>query len=555
MPSRHGPTPFEPVTGWCAECYRDGAFVLATGPGGRECLFHGAQPGRRATPGSFGVNGPPTLRAARRRPRTPRGRAARVQPPRPASRPPGRPLPRAVRRDLSRSAARALAYGRRRACARVDSGRWGPHPGWRHFIETGWRVMVDQAEAWRRVERLVDAEDWRADKRRSWLHILRRLVNSMDWSTGLVTGVTAQRLGDAGDRAARTVSRVLAWARDIGLVVVVECGASAAFLGSRTNRTPTYALVTDTPPAAPAPPEPEDTGPVDQTGDLPLSYVSSKPLQGGRRPLPASQCVVDWPVFQVPDTPAERTAAALCLFKRIGLDHRGVSRVPLWRARALLRPWWGAGACVAGILHALDHHPDRPDHHRGDALRGATDPLRVLGHRLKPWKGRLHELPAAVVGIRGDHLRLKAEAVARRAARRCSPVAEASPPQQVSAAASPAPAVAPSPQPGHLAVSRADRAAVAGQLVHRVAGEVHEQRPAAARPGSVAGREAARALWEQARQQIRAARSAPPLPAPPVTGGEATAGSAPMSSTEIHQRALEVARADGPRCSRRRNRW
>jgi hypothetical protein len=325
-----------------------------------------------------------------------------------------------VRRELDRAAARALAYGRARARRRVDSTRWAPHPGWRRFIETGWRVLVDQAEALRRVAELVDDEDWRTDKRHSWLQILRRLVHSMDWSTGLVTGLTAERLGDAGGRATRTVSRVLAWARDIGLLVVVETGASAAFLGSRSNRTPSYALVTDAPLPLPTDASPQVNAPVDQSGDLPESLVGSKPLPGGRRPHPASQSVVDWPVFQVPDSPAERTAATLCLFKRMGLDGRGVSAAPLWRARALLKPWWAAGACVAGILFALDHHPDRPNHHRGDALRGATDPIRVIGHRLKPWTGRLNELPTAVVGLRGDYRSLQEGKLAQRTGS-CSP--------------------------------------------------------------------------------------------------------------------------------------
>lgn len=65
----------------------------------------------------------------------------------------------------------------------------------------------------------------------------------------------------------------------------------------------------------------------------------------------------------------------------------------MWRLRALLACWWAQGACVAGLLHAADHHPDQPDHARGDALRGARDPLRVLGHRLRPWQGRLAQLP------------------------------------------------------------------------------------------------------------------------------------------------------------------
>jgi hypothetical protein len=77
--------------------------------------------------------------------------------------------------------------------------------------------------------------------------------------------------------------------------------------------------------------------------------------------------------------------------------------VVLWRARALLRPWWEAGASPAGLAYAIDHHPDHPDRHRGDALRGAKDPLRVLGYRLQPWRGRLADLPATVRGIYGDY--------------------------------------------------------------------------------------------------------------------------------------------------------
>jgi hypothetical protein len=276
--------------------------------------------------------------------------------------------------------------------------------------------LVDQREAWQVVEDLVDAEDWRADKRASWLLILRQLVYSMDWDTGLITGVTAARLGDAGGRATRTVSRVLAWARDVGLVVVVEHAASAKFLGSRRNRTACYALVTSSPPA-PESPRPEgpqaalfdewDVRPVDESGDLPISSVSSKPSKNGRRLEPAGHPNQNWPVYGIPTSPAERSLASQCLLTRLGLDRRGVSSVPLWRTRALLKRWFDNGACVAGLLFALEHHPDRPDHHRGDMLRGARDPLRVIGHRLRPWRGRLSELPSTLTGIRGDYRQKK----------------------------------------------------------------------------------------------------------------------------------------------------
>jgi hypothetical protein len=319
---------------------------------------------------------------------------------------------------MRRCTARALAYGRCRAAARLTAATYQPHPGWRHFIAPSWRVLTDQAETLRIVEDLVDAQDWRADKRTSWRAILRRLVHSMDWSTGLITAVTVQRLGEAGDRAPRTVSRVLAWARDEGLLAVVEQGASAEFLGTEHGRTPTYAFVTNTPlPHRPTTvdslphsgqtrasihPNTQLIGLVEENGDLPVSHVETKPSNGTRLKT-THHPTRPWLAFRVPESPTERNLATQCLLERLGLDGRGVSRVPLWRTRALLRPWWEAGASPAGLIYAIDHHPDDLHHHRGDAFRGARDPLRVLGHRLQPWRGRLTELPPTVRGIYGDY--------------------------------------------------------------------------------------------------------------------------------------------------------
>jgi hypothetical protein len=253
---------------------------------------------------------------------------------------------------------------------------------------------------------LVATQRWRADRREAWLAILRRLVLSMDWETGLVCAVTAEDIGAAGARAPRTVSRVIAWAVEVGLIVVAEKGASADFLGSSKGRTPTYAVYI--PPGMPDPNPPTDAATAQvnasdtELGDLPTVCVGNKPLTGRRLP-PTTPASTPWPVFGVPGSPAERNRATRCLFKRLGLDPGGVSGVPFWRARAQLKRWWDAGASPAGLLYAIDHHPDRPDHHRGDALRGARDPLRVLGYRLKPWDGRIHELPFAVRGILGDY--------------------------------------------------------------------------------------------------------------------------------------------------------
>jgi hypothetical protein len=385
--------------GWCLPCYEAGAFTLALEDLARsECALHSGLNDQQA------AGGPVLVPTPQRRTRS-RGRAGRK------STASSRSLafPRAARRTFPRSAARTRAYGRRRGAARVDAGTFQPHPGWRNFIDTGWRVLIDQAEALRVVESLVDVQDWRTDKRTSWLRILRHLVYSMDWSTGLVTAVTAERLGEAGDRAGRTVSRVLAWARDIGLIVVVEHAASAEFLGSKRGRTPTYALVTNAPlPRSPTKPDAPDrmnaqlTHVVDENGDLPTSCVYIKP-SNNKRLTPAQQPTRSWLVFRVPESPDDRNLATQCLLQRLGLDRGGVCRVPLWRTRALLRSWWDAGASPAGLLYAIDHHPDHPQRHRGDALRGAHDPLRVLGHRLRPWRDRLTELPLTVTGIRGDY--------------------------------------------------------------------------------------------------------------------------------------------------------
>ena len=368
-------------TGFCTLCYEHGAFTLASGPS-QLCLLHQLPLGEQPHADSFGI------RATSAPQRTPRGRAARhTSGPGRASR--ALPPP-----------ARVRARGIARARARHARG-FTPHPGWRNFIDHEYRVLTSQPEALEHLARLVDDEDWRADKRDSWSAILRRLVCHMDWETGLITGLTTGHLAAAGARAARTVSRVLAWARDIGLLVVVEPGASAEFLGTDTGRTPTYALVTHTP--LPRLQHDEESGTlsagqslVEESGDLPTTPVSTKPLTGGRRTQLTSQPT--WHPYDVPDTPGARNAATRTLLSHLGLGGRKSGKIEIWRARALLKPWWDAGACPAGLLHALEYHPDRPDHRRGDLTSGARDPLRIIGARLRPWHGRLGDIRAVQIG-------------------------------------------------------------------------------------------------------------------------------------------------------------
>lgn len=426
---RHGEGPDLFPRGWCSTCYSAGQFVVAADAvAGTICALHLA----RSDAPTPDPAGPPSGGGplARRR----EG---------PHRRPPGRAGGRRRREKWPQARGVALAAGRERAAARVDAGRFAPHPGWRNWAPPG--RLVEQAVVLRLLGRLLAGQRWRADRRTAWEAVLRRLVYAATWPpdptrprddaqhrpAGLVTGCSVAQLATAAGRSARTVSRVIAWAVEQGLLVVVEEGASAAFLGSKAGRTPTYAFYR--PPGLHDPhegpqdqdpdlvvedqapgdaPDPDSAGPATVgaaptsanplNGDLPSSTGSQQPLKRGlepaQRPQPAR-----WPVYGVPTTPAERDRALTCLFQRIGLDGGGVSRAPRWRARAMFASWWTAGWCPAALLWAIDHHPDRPDHPRGDGLRGAHNPLAVLGHRLAPWAGRRHQLPATLAGIPGDY--------------------------------------------------------------------------------------------------------------------------------------------------------
>lgn len=382
------------------------------------------------------------------------------------------PAPRTAGVELAHK--RALARARRRAQGRARSARrlehepFTPPPGWRHRPALDDRdVLVDQAAALERVAELVDAERWRADRHESWSAMLAALVHHMDWETGLAT-ITRGALATVGGVDVRTVTTMIRWARDVGLLAVVEAGATAAFLGSTRNRAQTYAVTVPAgtaPPLAGGAPDGGSTSPAaagshtpsDLHGDAkihpPTSYVKDLTLE--ERPTTSRQTEApSWPLWQVPETPAERSAAARTLALRLELGRH----VPAWRLRALLACWWRAGACVAGLLHALDHHPDQPGRARGDALRGAHDPIRVLGHRLRPWLARLDDLPECLHGRRGDYRAAQAARLER---------------LTTAAAARPA-----RPAPAAPASRAAARAAIRAQLDDR------SRRRACTRPGA-----------------------------------------------------------------------
>ncbi len=326
-------------------------------------------------------------------------------------------------REAAVRAARAQHAGRARAAARLERGEFAPHPGWRNFIPPGWRVLSSQNEALQILTSLIAEQPWRAERITSWTQITCQLIAGMDWATGIIAALTAERLADAGDRSTRTVSRVIAWLQDTGVLFLIEPGATAEFLGGDRNRTPTYVFITNAPLSSPdvedqdegpepGPPDhhhshgnPQLTTAVDDLGDPPNSPVEIT-TRTKRLEQPCSS-TTSWPGWQVPQTSMERSAAGRCVLDRLGLDHSGVpgraQMINLPRWWAMLKPWWDAGWSPRGLAWAIEHHPDHPAHHRGDALAGATDPTAVLGSRLAPWRGRARELPTGLVGIRGNH--------------------------------------------------------------------------------------------------------------------------------------------------------
>lgn len=289
---------------------------------------------------------------------------------------------------------RRTSYGRQRAARRVRAGKFAVHPGWRGRVPAGQVVITDQCEARAWLDHMLEDELWRTDRRRASRTILLCLIEAMDWRTGLITGATREKAAQRACVSPRTVSRVMAWAARVGLLVCVEKGATAGFLGTTANRAPAYVFTSRA--GIPAPPRRRTSGPqdVDQIGNPPASCVSTQTLvhEGLKH---TSTKHTAWPSRDRAQTPRARVSATRTVLERAGITHR----VPGWKACAMLAEWWRAGWCVSGLLYALDHHPDRPGDQRGDAVRGARDPLAVIGHRLAPWRARGHELPESLRSV------------------------------------------------------------------------------------------------------------------------------------------------------------
>lgn len=89
----------------------------------------------------------------------------------------------------------------------------------------------------------MDAEDWRSDKRDAWLRILRFLAEAIDPLDGVVVGRTAAEIATATGTSTRTVSRLAAWASQVGLLVVVEPWVAPPFERRTPGSTPMYAFI------------------------------------------------------------------------------------------------------------------------------------------------------------------------------------------------------------------------------------------------------------------------------------------------------------------------
>jgi len=213
-----------------------------------------------------------------------------------------------------------------------------------------------------------------------------------------------ERLAAVVGRSATTVSRLWAWAQDVGLLARVEEGAPKEWLGTAHNRAAAFVFVAPNAWLASLHTEQEAsaqvTVPVDQSGNHPTCSVGKKPLDGPPAPNKPTE-PKSWPAWRIPETPAERSRAATALLTFLGLDRaKSVSRQ---RVHGLLRPWWQDGWCPIALRYAI-HHDPHTHADLGSAVRGASDPLATIGARLARWTGQHDKLPTHLHGRHGDYL-------------------------------------------------------------------------------------------------------------------------------------------------------
>lgn len=300
---------------------------------------------------------------------------------------------------------------------------------------------------------------WRADGVATRRRVLAAMIHRAEWDTGEIT-VTREVLTAAARVGLDRVREVIGEALAAELLVELRGPLSPGWLGAEHGAAPVYAVVVPRVPGADqlqdragaaqrdadgrdGPPRPDGPasgadragGGAYACGDVASgerSTRSSVPASSGvssqvnrldpnpptgsvgrersleRRDRTSERTPRRWPRWRVPTTPSERAAAAAVVLTDVGLEAREVPRQALY---GLLRRWWDAGWCPAGLVHALGYRPGQPDRDgdRGDLRRG-TDPgdraavVRIMGHRLQAWVGRRDELPAGLRGLQGDYL-------------------------------------------------------------------------------------------------------------------------------------------------------
>lgn len=330
--------------------------------------------------------------------------------------------------------ARARSTGRASAAAHLRRGTYGPAPASLRAVDEllerdGQRRITGPTAAEHARARVTEAiarQPWRPERAASTAAMVNALIERMDRDGSGLTCMVRAELAHRADRGLRTVTAVLAWLQRAGLLVVVEAGATAEFLGTDTNRAPTYAFTE----ALPEVPEVDHCHP--PAGPLSRSFSPKREDQKtpGRREIP--RCVDPrgrrlrrdqlvsagpWPLRDVPTTVAERQQAAERLFDDLMVS--AVDRPRLHRALVASGLWESDTACPATLAWAVSHHPDDSDRDLGpwwSGLGARSNRVAVLLARLAPWRGRLDAtaVPAHVTGV--DRVARLAALAARQAA-------------------------------------------------------------------------------------------------------------------------------------------
>lgn len=97
------------------------------------------------------------------------------------------------------------------------------------------------------VERVLDDQDWRRDRAATWGSVLRFLAGALD-EDGIVAGISTAQIVAATGTTRRTLCRVIAWAVDAGLLLVVPQWTSPPFGQHGPSGIPMYVFTAGTAP-------------------------------------------------------------------------------------------------------------------------------------------------------------------------------------------------------------------------------------------------------------------------------------------------------------------